>query len=122
VGTYTILAPGPTSATSSTPQVVGKGVSPVSSMVEAFAAQLCYHIYRIVITVVARRVVMVRTQIQLTEGQAKTLKRLAKKQQRSVAELIRRSIDLYLAQRGELPLDQPTWAAITTTIWLNHTP
>jgi 16S rRNA U516 pseudouridylate synthase RsuA-like enzyme len=49
---------------------------------------------------------MVRTQIQLTEGQAKTLKRLAKKQQRSVAELIRRSIDLYLAQRGELPLDQ----------------
>lgn len=49
---------------------------------------------------------MVRTQIQLTEGQAKTLKRLAKEQRRSVAELIRQSIDLYLAQRGELPLDQ----------------
>jgi hypothetical protein len=49
---------------------------------------------------------MIRTQIQLTEGQAKTLKRLAKQQQRSVAALIRQSIDLYLARRGELPLDE----------------
>ncbi len=49
---------------------------------------------------------MIRTQIQLTEGQARTLKRLAKQQQRSVAELIRQSIDLYLANRGVLPLDQ----------------
>jgi hypothetical protein len=49
---------------------------------------------------------MVRTQIQLTEGQAKTLKRLAKQQRRSVAELIRQSIDLYLANQGELPLDR----------------
>lgn len=49
---------------------------------------------------------MIRTQIQLTEGQAKTLKRLARQQQRSVAELIRQSVDLYLTSRGELPLDQ----------------
>ncbi len=49
---------------------------------------------------------MIRTQIQLTEGQARTLKRLARQQQRSVAELIRQSVDLYLASRGELPLDQ----------------
>ncbi len=49
---------------------------------------------------------MVRTQIQLTEGQARTLKRLARQQQCSVAELIRQSVDLYLANRGELPLDQ----------------
>jgi 16S rRNA U516 pseudouridylate synthase RsuA-like enzyme len=49
---------------------------------------------------------MIRTQIQLTEGQARTLKRLARQQQRSVAELIRQSVDLYLANRGELPLDQ----------------
>jgi 16S rRNA U516 pseudouridylate synthase RsuA-like enzyme len=49
---------------------------------------------------------MVRTQIQLTEGQIKTLKRLASEQQRSVAELIRQSIDQYLAAIGELPLDQ----------------
>jgi 16S rRNA U516 pseudouridylate synthase RsuA-like enzyme len=49
---------------------------------------------------------MIRTQIQLTEGQARTLKRLARQQQLSVAELIRQSVDLYLANRGELPLDQ----------------
>ncbi len=49
---------------------------------------------------------MVRTQIQLTEGQAKTLRRLAKHQQRSVAELIRRSVDLYLATEGQQPLDR----------------
>ncbi len=49
---------------------------------------------------------MIRTQIQLTEGQARTLKRLARQQQCSVAELIRQSVDLYLANRGELPLDQ----------------
>ena len=49
---------------------------------------------------------MIRTQIQLTEGQSRTLKRLARQQQRSVAELIRQSVDLYLANRGELPLDQ----------------
>ena len=49
---------------------------------------------------------MIRTQIQLTEGQARTLKRLAREQQVSVAELIWQSLDLYLANRGELPLDQ----------------
>jgi 16S rRNA U516 pseudouridylate synthase RsuA-like enzyme len=49
---------------------------------------------------------MIRTQIQLTEGQARTLKRLAQQQQRSVAELIRRSVDLYLATTGELPLER----------------
>jgi hypothetical protein len=67
---------------------------------------MCYHIGNSVITFVVGKAIMVRTQIQLTEGQAKTLKRLAKQQQRSVAELIRQSIDLYLAQRGELPLDE----------------
>ncbi len=49
---------------------------------------------------------MIRTQIQITEGQARTLKRLARQQQCSVAELIRQSVDLYLAKKGELPLDQ----------------
>lgn len=48
----------------------------------------------------------VRTQVQLTEGQSKTLKRLARERQCSVAELIRRSVDLYLAAAGKLPLDQ----------------
>jgi hypothetical protein len=49
---------------------------------------------------------MVRTQIQLTEGQASTLKRLARQQGRPVAELIRQGVDLVLAAAGELPLDQ----------------
>ncbi len=49
---------------------------------------------------------MIRTQIQLTEGQSRSLKRLANQQQLSVAELIRQSVDLYLASKGELPLDQ----------------
>lgn len=49
---------------------------------------------------------MIRTQIQLTERQAKTLKRLAKQKDRSVAELIRQSIDQYLATVGELSLEQ----------------
>ena len=49
---------------------------------------------------------MIRTQIQLTEEQSQTLKRLARKQQRSVAELIRQSVDLYLSTTGEVPIDQ----------------
>lgn len=38
---------------------------------------------------------MVRTQIQLPEQQISTLKRLAKQQHVSMAELIRRAIDLF---------------------------
>ncbi len=40
---------------------------------------------------------MVRTQIQLEERQTEILKQLAAERQLSVAELIRRSIDAYLA-------------------------
>jgi len=36
---------------------------------------------------------MIRTQIQLTEDQAKTLKRISASQHLSIAELIRRAID-----------------------------
>lgn len=39
---------------------------------------------------------MVRTQIQLTERQAKALKSLAKERRVSMAELIRQSIEAYL--------------------------
>lgn len=49
---------------------------------------------------------MVRTQVQLREDQAQTLRLMAREQQLSVAELIRRSIDLYLAVADEQPLDQ----------------
>jgi hypothetical protein len=43
---------------------------------------------------------MVRTQIQLTEAQTKTLQELALKQGVSMAELIRRSVDKYLEYHG----------------------
>ena len=41
---------------------------------------------------------MVRTQIQLTETQARRLKRLAAAQGRSMADLIRTSVDALLSQ------------------------
>ncbi len=43
---------------------------------------------------------MVRTQIQLTAEQAKALKRRAAEENRSLADLIRSSVDAYLAQHG----------------------
>jgi Arc/MetJ-type ribon-helix-helix transcriptional regulator len=43
---------------------------------------------------------MVRTQIQLTETQARRLKQLAAAQGRSMADLIRASVDALLAQAG----------------------
>lgn len=41
---------------------------------------------------------MIRTQIQLTEEQSTTLKKLAEQENVSVAELIRRSVDSYLEE------------------------
>lgn len=49
---------------------------------------------------------MVRTQIQLTEKQARALKRLARRGQASMAELIRRSIDSYLRAIGDRDRDE----------------
>jgi predicted transcriptional regulator len=43
---------------------------------------------------------MIRTQIQLTPEQARALKRLAAKEGKSVAELIRQSIDTMLQTGG----------------------
>ena len=42
---------------------------------------------------------MVRTQVQLTEEQIRTLRRLSAKLGVSVADLVRQSVDLYLATR-----------------------
>ena len=42
---------------------------------------------------------MKRTQIQLTEAQLKTLKALARQEERSVADLVRQSVAEYLVQR-----------------------
>lgn len=47
-----------------------------------------------------------RTQIQLTENQARTLKRLAQQKQMSLSAMIRQSVDLYIALEGERPLDE----------------
>lgn len=41
----------------------------------------------------------IRTQIQLTEGQAKALKVRARIEERSMAELVRESVTEYLARR-----------------------
>lgn len=44
---------------------------------------------------------MVRTQIQLTESQVATLKRMAKRRHTSMAEVIREAVD-YFAKTGEI--------------------
>ncbi len=51
---------------------------------------------------------MVRTQIQLTEDQAKRLKRIAEKQGISVAEVIRRSVDRTLRE-DYAPTEDELW-------------
>jgi len=43
---------------------------------------------------------MIRTQIQLTEEQAKSLKKISKKENKSVAELIRISVDKLIKSDG----------------------
>jgi hypothetical protein len=51
---------------------------------------------------------MVRTQIQISEEQSKGLKRLAKKQRISVAEVIRRSVDRTLREEYA-PSQEEIW-------------
>lgn len=45
---------------------------------------------------------MVRTQIQLTEEQADTLRELAGKEGASMAELVRQAVDELIRERGEI--------------------
>lgn len=49
---------------------------------------------------------MVRTQIQLTEEQSKRLKELARRDNISMAEVIRRSVDRYIAQRQGISTEE----------------
>jgi transposase-like protein len=49
---------------------------------------------------------MVRTQIQLTERQAQSLRRLARRYGLSVAELVRRGVDQVLASGPSVEADQ----------------
>jgi Arc/MetJ-type ribon-helix-helix transcriptional regulator len=45
---------------------------------------------------------MVRTQIQLTEGQARTMKRIAIEEGTSVAEVIRRAVEKMMESRPKI--------------------
>ena len=49
---------------------------------------------------------MVRTQIQLSEKQAKALKKLAARRNVSVAELIRQAVDVQLHAAGTIDADE----------------
>jgi len=56
---------------------------------------MCYHFIKYVI-MKKRRIAMIRTQIQLTDEQSTTLKRLAAKRHEPVAELIRQGVEILL--------------------------
>lgn len=49
---------------------------------------------------------MIRTQIQLTEEQSETLKRMAEEKNVSVAELVRRSVDAYIDRQGSVSAEE----------------
>jgi len=49
---------------------------------------------------------MIRTQIQLTEGQARELRELAARENVSVAELIRRAVDGLLERKVTISLNE----------------
>jgi site-specific recombinase len=55
---------------------------------------------------------MIRTQIQLTEDQAKALKRLAATRRVSIAELIRQGVDTVLRSNAGIDLDEKRRRAI----------
>lgn len=56
---------------------------------------------------------MVRTQIQLSEKQAKALKRLATRRNVSVAELIRQAVDEQLRVAGNIDPDEKKRRALS---------
>ena len=47
---------------------------------------------------------MIRTQVQLTEEQARALKEIAHRENASIAELTRRAIDQWLQTTGAIPM------------------
>ena len=55
---------------------------------------------------------MIRTQIQLTEDQARTLKTLSAERQISVAELIRQSVDSFISKAVGVSTDERRRRAI----------
>ena len=55
---------------------------------------------------------MIRTQVQLTEEQARALRDLASVRQVSVAELIRQSVDTLVQSSGEIDMEERRRRAI----------
>ncbi len=56
---------------------------------------------------------MIRTQIQLTEEQISKLKRIAGREQKSVAELIRQAIDQWLVLAEPLSIEERKQRALS---------
>lgn len=56
---------------------------------------------------------MIRTQVQLTDSQLKTLRDASAATGKSVAELIRQGVDRYLAERSELGREEQIERAIS---------
>lgn len=55
---------------------------------------------------------MIRTQIQLTEKQANVIKEIAAAEGRSMAEVIRESVDAYAASKGPRDREEQRQAAL----------
>jgi hypothetical protein len=55
---------------------------------------------------------MIRTQIQLTEEQAKILKKIANKKNVSLAELIRQGVNTLMRSSGEITIEERKRRAI----------
>lgn len=49
---------------------------------------------------------MIRTQIQLTQEQARRVKEVAEREEISMAEAIRRAVELWLTTYGDLPIEE----------------
>jgi RecA/RadA recombinase len=56
--------------------------------------------------VITEEVSMVRTQIQLTEDQAKALKRIAQSRHLSVAEIIRKAVDTVIKSSSVIDIEE----------------
>ena len=73
---------------------------------------VCYHQTRSCAVLLNEDSFMVRTQIQLTESQAQSLRKLANRYGLSVAELIRRGVDQVLASGPSIDADRKKRKAV----------
>lgn len=49
---------------------------------------------------------MIRTQIQLTEEQSRRVKKIAEREEISMAEVIRRAVDHWIVRYGDIPPEE----------------